>query len=451
MRRAPRSRAAAALTLALAALLALAGCEALRGLSPSARRDAEVAAAMLQLQARDMRFADYYVGRLIQVGRAVEGQMPDPDHRYQLSGWLLAQANAAYTAASSEHAQIGTLDLITLATLSHKVVERIGPQRFPGQAQALIAVHRELETEAWRLAEGVLDTQQQSDLRRLIADWQARNPDFENASFIRFQDFLKVAPASAQNARLVPASLMGIVGLDPLAGLDPAVKQVEQTRLLADRAIYYAQRVPIIMDLQLDRSLNRLATGPEAQRLLANGTSLSTSAERFVTVAEALPADFAREREAIIRQLSEMLSTQQATLLPMLVELRTALEAGRGTAGAVDEAARSIDALVARFQDRPRTPGEPPGRPFDITEYTQAATEITRAAHELTRLMNTVGVQAPGLGGAVGSTLQGGVAQGRVLVDYLFVRVAWLIALLLGGLLAVLLLYRWLAPRIRSS
>ena len=32
-----------------------------------------------------------------------------------------------------------------------------------------------------------------------------------------------------------------------------------------------------------------------------------------------------------------------------------------------------------------------------------------------------------------------------------FVRAAWLIAMLLGGLLAVLLLYRWLAPRIRPA
>ncbi len=43
------------------------------------------------------------------------------------------------------------------------------------------------------------------------------------------------------------------------------------------------------------------------------------------------------------------------------------------------------------------------------------------------------------------------MAKGRSLIDYLFVRAAWLIALLLGGLLAVLLLYRWLAPRVRST
>ena len=244
----------------------------------------------------------------------------------------------------------------------------------------------------------------------------------------------------------MPTSLIGLVGLDPMAGLDPAVRQVEQTRLMAERAIYYAQRVPILMDLQLDRSLNRIAAGPESQKLQRQTASMTSSAERFAAVAEALPADFAREREALVRQLSELLNAQAETLTPMLLELRSALEAGNTTAVSVDEAVRSIDALVARAK-APPPPGQPPGRPFDVTEYTQAATEISRAANELNTLLGALGTKAPEVGTAVGAS----IAQGRTLVDYLFVRAAWLIAMLLGGLLAVLLLYRWLAPRIRPA
>ena len=76
----------------------------------------------------------------------------------------------------------------------------------------------------------------------------------------------------------MPSSLMGLVGLDPMAGLDPAVRQVEQSRLLAERALYYAQRVPIIFDLQLDRSVNRIAAGPESQKLQQQAASLTSSA-----------------------------------------------------------------------------------------------------------------------------------------------------------------------------
>jgi ABC-type transporter Mla subunit MlaD len=221
---------------------------------------------------------------------------------------------------------------------------------------------------------------------------------------------------------------------------------VEQSRLLAERAIYYAQRVPIIVDLQLDRSLNRIAVDPDTRKLLAQTASISTSAERFAAVAEALPDQFSEEREALIRQLAELLTTQQATLLPMLVELRGALEAGHLTATSVDGAARSIDTLVARLKAPPGA-GTTPGRPFDITEYTQAADGITRTAVELQQLIGSIDAQAPQLGG----TLAASVAKGQSLVDYFFVRVAWLIALLCVGLLVTLLTYRWLAPRVRAS
>ena len=433
----------------LAVLLVLTGCQSLRSMTPKARQAAEAAAQLQRLQAQNMRFADDYVGQLIEGVHQAEIEVATPAQRFALSGWLLAQANTAYTIASSDNAVVNLLDLVALASLSRIVIEESALQRFPEQAEGLLRVHRRLEVQAWNLADAVLTPEQKADLNRALLAWRAEHQDVVLAPFVRFQEFLDTAPATpSDSTRTAPRSLIGIVGLDPLAGLDPAVRQVEQSRLLAERAIYYAQRVPIIIDLQLDRSLNRLAAGSEAQQLLRQTAAMSSSALRFTAVAEALPADIAREREAIIRQLSELLTTQRATLLPMLEELRRALEAGHLTASSVDQATRSIDALMARFQDRPRPSGEPPGRPFDITEYTQAASEITRAANELTQLMKTVGVQAPGVGGAMGSTLEAGAAQGRALIDYLFLRLAALIALLLGGLLAVLLLYRWLAPRI---
>ena len=436
-----------AAVLLAAALATIAGCRTFDNLSPRAREQAEMSAHLLQLQAQNMRFADHYVGGLIEAVHRREFMIDDAAQRYALSGWLLAQANTAYISASGDNAVIGCLDLVALATLSRMAVEDSGPRRFPSEVGPLLAVHRALEAEAWRLAEGVLSPTQQQDLRVLLEQWHEQNSDVDLAPFMRFQEFVRLAPSQrTSTGRSMPTSLIGLVGLDPMAGLDPAVRQVEQTRLMAERAIYYAQRMPILMDLQLDRSLNRIAAGPESQKLQRQTASMTSSAERFAAVAEALPGDFAREREALVRQLSELLDSQAETLTPMLLELRTALEAGNTAAVSVDQAVRSIDALVA-LAKAPPPPGQPPGRPFDVTEYTQAATEISRAANELNTLLGALGTKAPEVGTAVGAS----IAQGRTLVDYLFVRAAWLIAMLLGGLLAVLLLYRWLAPRIRAA
>jgi len=431
--------------LAVAAL-ALAGCQSIRGLFPESRKDEATATHLLQLQARNMRYADVYVGTLMEATRRLEMAEADSQQRYALSGWLLAEANAAYTDASADNAYLGCLDLVTLATLSRMIIEQIGPERFPDQAANVLAVHRELESAAWELAAGILTPTQQSDLQRLLVDWRDKHPDSEVAPFVRFQEFVTDAPtASGKSKVTLPSSLMGLVGLDPMAGLDPAVRQVEQSRLLAERALYYAQRVPIIFDLQLDRSVNRLAAGPESQKLQQQTASLTSSAARFAAVAEAFPGTIAAEREALMRQLNDTLLAQAASLQPVLVELRGALEAGSTAATEVDRTTRSIDALVARFAKKP---GEPDtGRPFDVTEYTQAAAEIGRAATVLDQLLGSAGTQAPRLGAA----LDAGASQGRSLVDYFFVRVAWLIALLCLGLLATLLLYRKLTPRVQSS
>ena len=237
-----------------ASALALAGCGTIRSLFPESRKEEAAATRLLQLQARNMRYADLYVGTLMEATRNLELVETDAEQRYALSGWLLVEANAAYTDASADNAVIGCLDLVTLATLSRMTVQQIGPERFPDQTAALFAAHRELEDRAWDLAAEILTPVQQEDLRRVLVDWREKHPDSRVAPFVRFQEFVSLAPTETGKAKVaMPSSLMGLVGLDPMAGLDPAVRQVEQSRLLAERALYYAQRVPIIVDLQLDR------------------------------------------------------------------------------------------------------------------------------------------------------------------------------------------------------
>jgi PAS domain-containing protein len=431
----------------LAALMTLAGCDTLRSATPAAREARESKSQLQQLQARNMRFADDYVGRLIEASHRFEPSLGDARQRLMWSGWLLEQANAAYITASGDNPVVSTLDLLTLATLSRMVIEDTIAPRYPAQSAELVEAHRQLEAQAWQLASEVIEPAQQAALRNLYVEWRRQNSNVLSVSFVRFQDFTGIMRAQDSQADVKKYSgLLGVVGLDPLSGLDPAVRQLEQSRLLAERAIYYAQRVPFLFDLQLDRSLNRMAAGTETQKLLQQGGSLTLSAERFAAVAEGLPDAVAREREAFIRQLSGELEAQQASLRPLLLELRGTLEAGNATAASVDQAVRSLDALVARFSAKPASAGGPaPARPFDINEYRQAAEEITRAADQLQQLLDSVGGRAPQIASVVDSSL----GKGRALVDYLVLRVAALIVLLLAGILATLLAYRWLAPRVR--
>jgi hypothetical protein len=164
----------------------------------------------------------------------------------------------------------------------------------------------------------------------------------------------------------------------------------------------------------------------------------------YAKIGASLPDALARERDALIRQLSGEMLRQQDELRGLLVDLQTTLAAGSEAAAAVDSAVKSLDRLAARFP--PREPGteSAAGRPFDITEYTAAAAEFTGTARQLTELLDTLGRE----GQPVVAAVAGGVESARGVVDYLFWRALLLGLLLIAAGLAAVLAYRALAPRL---
>jgi hypothetical protein len=260
-------------------------------------------------------------------------------------------------------------------------------------------------------------------------------------AFIHFLDFAKQIgrPKPGEEARA--GGLFAMLGIDPLSGLDPAIREIEQTRALAERTIYYMQRVPYVLNLQLERATSELLTRPEYRQILSDSNKISTSVERFSLVAAALPAQISAEREAMVNQIADRLVAQEQTLRPLLVELRATLEAGSATAQSLDAAVRSFDTLMARFPAKKTAAADEsvaPSRPFDITEYTAAAAEFSRTAGQLQQLITSLDAQSPALTGAVATA----VDRSQSLIDYLFLRAAALIVLLVGSVLGAALLYR---------
>ena len=108
------------------------------------------------------------------------------------------------------------------------------------------------------------------------------------------------------------------------------------------------QRVPYVLNLQLERVTSELLSRPEYRQVLSDSNKISTSVERFSLVAAALPAQISAEREAMVNQIADQLVAQEQTLRPLLVELRATLEAGSATAQSLDAAVRSFDTLMKR-------------------------------------------------------------------------------------------------------
>jgi len=336
--------------------------------------------------------------------------------------------------------------MVVLVELSGMVIDDawVG-ERFGARAGPLRDAYLRLEPQALELAKGALTADQIAELQRLIKEWRAQNPHVSAVSYVHFRDVATSMGKPAAGGGQSFGGLFSMLGLDPLRNLDPAVREINQTRQLAERTIYYAQRVPNLLDMQVERLTFEMATMPEMKRLLTNADQIAVAASTTGRVIGDLPNMLTHEREAAIRQLLDAVTAETALTRQLVIEVRGAFEAGTVTSNSLDATIHSFQQLVAGFE-KPKaagSPAEPPGRPFNITEYTAAAAQITRAAAELQQLVAGVDRGSPQLMQAAQdakSTLQD-------VVDHAYWRLAQLIGLVLLGGLTVALAYRGIARR----
>jgi hypothetical protein len=428
------------------AVFCLFGCSTIRQAFHAGDRATKRTEQLQVLQLRNMRFADEYVGSIIEPIRHFQASTDNAADRLAAQNWMLSQATAAYTIASGPSPVVNEVDMVVLATLSRMVIEDAWvSERFGERAAPLRDAYRRLEPLALNLAKIDLPADQIAELQHVIAEWRAQNPHVTAIAYVHFRD---VANSIRRPTAGGADSLSGIftaLGLDPFSGLDPAVREIAHTRELAERTIYYAQRVPNLLDMQVERLTYELATMPEMTRLLANADRVAGAASTTGRVVGELPSLLTREREAAIRQFMEAVTIETAHTRQLVTELRGALDAGTETSTSLNTTIRSFDQLMARFeQPNPAGAGpQAPGRPFDIREYTAAAAEITRTANELQALVAGVERGSPALTQAADRatvTLQN-------VVDHAYWRIVQLIGLLLLGGLGAALTYRSIARR----
>ena len=412
----------------------------------SEQRSQEQARRLAQMQSNCQQFADEYAGKVLETVGPITKRTTDQGLVSQLLYWELTQLNSAYTIATGSSPILCSLDFVVLASLSRMVIEDTLVARDDVLLAPLPAIYRDLEQQAWAGAARTLNSAQQDELRRLIGDWRVKNPHVVLVGFVHFAEFAEATGANNE-AQHAPGSLFGLIGLDPFAGLDPAVRQIEQSRQLAQRVTFYMQRVPYLLDLQASRTVAEATMAPQVQRANASMERASLAMTDYAKIGAGLPDALAREREALIRQLSGELLGQEAELRDLLTQMQATLATGSDTAAAVNSAVTALDRLMARFPDDASGAGTSQGRPFDITEYTAAAAQFAGTARQLTILIDALGRE----GAPAADAMNRSVETGRGLVDYLFWRALLLGLLLLASALAAAIAYRALAQRLGVS
>jgi hypothetical protein len=443
-------RRLSALALAGALLLAT-SCSAVSsvmgGVTGSTQKK-EAAEKVARVQAQLMAFADVYAGEVLAMTSSVQ-QQTAAEQLFVL-GFQVRQATAAYEIASGTIPYAGVLDMVVLVSLTRWSLDAYWAPWI--RKDALDPLRRSLATlepRAWAMAEEILEPDQVKKLQDFIDAWKKEHEQAREVASVRLAD-VTAGPGGGGVSLGTTTELLQSFGLNPFGGLDPAVQEVQQSRVLAERAFYFVKRWPRLLELQARQLALQLSLQPAPAQLSSDVTRVSLAAESLARTAAGLPELADREREAAIRQFLDALSAQEARARTMLADLRRTLDAGTGAADAVKGALASLDAVVTQLA-APPPPGSPPSKPFDVTEYTRALKELGDAATQVQALLQALDQDAPRAARLLGDAGREVSERGHALVDHAFRRLLTLGLALVAAVLVAALVYRWVASRITRA
>ena len=374
-----------AVTVALSALVV--GCStspraADAGKSEQVGRPTVTANEAQSIQSSVMALADTAMQRIAsEINLARSGQTPEA-RRDEMAARLAL--SSSLVAIAMEPDPVDALaDMLTFTTLTadaQKVAAMGKPADSP-EARLQRALEQN-DADAWRVAERWVNEPTRVAFRQRILSWSGSRGSASEVAFVRLADLKRAGSTSVESDS----------GL--FDSLHAATQQIDQTRLLAERSLFLAQRMPFLMRWQAEVYTGNALATKEAQQTQAQLEQMSLIMERVTGLLAGMAQQVSTERQAALDDLFGHLATERKASLEQIDEIvRKEREA------TLEQAAAAIDA-------------QRKGILKDLLQVTDSATR-------------TGGVW-------IWRTLLIGV----VLIVFLFL-----------GLLGTMLLYRRLAPR----
>ena len=415
-----------------------------------------------ELQSQIMGFADQFAAI---VGQALEDYSdlaPPAQNRRIVVGDIAYSMASAYIIATEADPDIALLDMIVMVTLGRIVYEDFYQKKWGSEIHPIFDGFRKAEVEIWQIASKILNAAQQQELSSIIRAWRKNHPDINTFFHIRFDDFA----AERRKSKLSRSEKQGGI----FKSVENATQQVEEIRLLAERAMFLATRMPLLTGAFADAWLSQLLINPDVASMLVDINRFSTVSERLATVAEGLPDRISKERQKAIKQVMKEVDTlSQTTLDRVMVKVeierkaavrqiveefsneqkkviqgfiaeeervRGVLSELRQTLSSGNDLLATTNLLLEKFEDD--TPSDDPPRPFDIKEYRDMVAEVSHTAQELNTLVNSTNqlvgtVSLDQLLPMIVEAIDQAEDEGRKIVDHSFNQAVLLIIIWMVG------------------
>ena len=400
----------------------------------------------VELQSQLLRFADNYIDAINLASRGLERSDGQPAERRTLLRRRIAITNDVLGIATAANTYANLLDMVILVSLNRMSVADFWiPQRYGESAKSLLFASEEAEKEIWRIAAMTLKPEQIKELRIAIKSWHDQHPDVRSPRDIGALGFASdVARMNRSSQTGITSSVFNLLAIDPLSGLDPATRELANTRLFAERGLFLARHMPTLIRWETELLIIQTAEMPQMEKLLASTAQVSESADRFSQTAERLPGLISAEREQIVQALN----AQQPGLTSLAAQTGKALDAGKLMSNSSTATLKSFQDVLRQLQ---ASPSNPNSEPFRINDYTAAAAQINATAQDLVKLLQAFDqTLAPGKFDELSTRLDALTRQaqssGKELVDYTFRQTLFLGLILIGfacGMVLVSALAFW--------
>jgi hypothetical protein len=390
----------------------------------------------VELQSQLLRFADNSIESL---NFAIGKLLQDDDKSTRRRNLLMRRITTTkdiLAIATGANIYANLLDMVILASLNRMSIEDYWmPKVFGESAKPYFLASQEVEEEIWRITAASLKIEQISELRAAIKTWHERHPNVRSPSDIGSLGFASEVAQSSGTAPQsgITSSVFNLLAIDPLSGLDPATRELANTRLFAERGIFLARHMPTLIRWQTELLAIQTMEMPQMEKLLANTAQLSESADRFSQTTERLPGLISTERQQIVQALN----AQLPGLTSLAVQTEKALDAGKLMSNGSTTTLKSFQDVLRQLQESPSNPN---AEPFRIKDYTTAAAQIKDTAQDLVKLLQAFDqTLEPGKFNELSTRLDALTRQtqasGKELVDYTFRKILILIGYACGMVL----------------
>jgi hypothetical protein len=411
--------------------------------------DADKVMTEAELQGHVMAFADRYWSVMNSAGIEYAENRPSPEKRRTIKALLTYSAADAFTIAAGPKPVAAFLDMVVMVTLGRMVFEQHYAEIHGSEVAPIVDGFKKAEADIWEIAGDILTAEQQRKLMTLIHTWRQNNPKIIVFSSVRFSEFEKFRGFSDDSEKTSSSGLFRSVA--------KATQQVEEMRLLSERAMYLGSRLPMMTGAFADVWASRLTRNEDVNAVIADLNRIADVTHRIADVAERLPDDIAKERDATINQLMQEIGRErQQTIEDFLAEekrIRGLLTELKLTLVSGNDLLNSTHSMLEHLNAGQREGGvTEPSRPFDIKDYQATLQEASTAIAKLDELVHTI--DQMGLEKTLPmiiTTIEKLGQQGDAWMLQAFMLGVVLILIFLIGSVVAMLSYRYMAQKMVST